>query len=166
MAQPAIRLFPDEPRIGLIGVRFPVELRVECLDPDELSTWPAIEGRLEYVGGRLLYMPPCADFQQDAAVDMAFVLRSWSETRPEFIVGGNEARMKLGGDIRAADAAVWRASETGERSGRVRSVPPVLAVEVAGQDEEERVLREKAHWYVQNGVPIIWLVLRTPARWS
>jgi Uma2 family endonuclease len=32
-------------------------------------------------------------------------------------------------------------------------------VEVAGQDEEERVLREKAHWYVQNGVPIIWLVL-------
>jgi Uma2 family endonuclease len=104
-------------------------------------------------------MPPCADFQQDVAMDVAFVLRSWSEQRPEFIVGGNEAGMRLGGDIRAADAAVWRAAQAGERRGRVRSVPPVLAVEVAGEDEEEPVLRDKARWYLAHGVRVVWLVL-------
>jgi Uma2 family endonuclease len=159
MVAPAIRLFPDDPRIGLIGVRFPVELRAEGVDPSRPSTWPAIDGRLEYVGGRLLYMPPCADYQQDVAMDVAYVLRSWSEQRPEFIVGGNEAGMKLGGDVRAADAAVWRAAEAGERSGRVRSVPPVLAVEIAGEDEEERVLKDKARWYLEHGVALVWLVL-------
>ena len=79
--------------------------------------------------------------------------------RPEFIVGGNEAGMKLGGDVRAADAAVWRAKEAHVRSGHVRSVAPVLAVEIAGEDEEEGVLREKARWYFANGVSVVWLVL-------
>ncbi len=159
MVAPAIRLFRDDPRIGLVGVRFPVELRAEGADPSQPSTWPDIDGRIEYVGGRLLYMPPCADNQQDVAVDVAFVLRSWSEARPEFIVGGNEAGMKLGDDIRAADVAVWRAADAGERTGKVRSVPPVLAVEIAGEDEEERVLREKARWYLDHGVSVVWLVL-------
>ena len=158
MVAPAIRLFPDDPRIGLVGVRFPVELRAEEADPARPETWPAIDGRLEYVGGRLLYMPPCADNQADVAVDVAFVLRAWSEARHEFIVGGNEAGMKLGDDIRAADVAVWRAADVGERSGRVRSVPPVLAVEIAGEDEEERVLRDKARWYLDHGVSVVWIV--------
>ncbi|MBV9947642.1 MAG: Uma2 family endonuclease [Myxococcales bacterium] len=159
MAAPAIRLFADDPHLGLVGVRFPVELRADGFDPERPSTWPQVTGRIEYVGGRLLYMPPCADFQQDVAMDLAFLLRSWSETRPEFIVGGNEAGMKVGGDIRAADAAVWRASEAGQRTGHVRSVPPVLAAEIAGQDEEERVLRDKARWYLEHGVRVVWLVL-------
>jgi Uma2 family endonuclease len=103
-------------------------------------------------------MPPCADFQQDVAVDIAFVLRSWSEAHPEFVVGGNEAGMKLGGDVRAADAAVWLASDLPPRSGRVRSVPPRLAVEVSGEDEEESVLRAKARWYLEHGVAVVWLV--------
>ena len=122
MVAPAIRLFPDDPLIGLVGVRFPVELRAEGVVPDQPLTWPAIEGRLEYVGGRLLYLPPCADFQQDVAMDVAFVLRSWSELQAGFVVGGNEAGMKLGGDVRAADVAVWRAADARARSGRVRSV--------------------------------------------
>lgn len=159
MVSPAIRLFPDDPHIGLVGVRFPVELRAEGVDPLQPSTWPKIDGRLEYVGGRLLYMPPCADYQQDVAVDVAYVLRSWSEHHPEFIVGGNEAGMKLGGDVRAADAAVWRAAEAGVRSGRVRTVAPVLAVEIAGEDEGEGALRDKAGWYLRQGVRLIWLVL-------
>jgi Uma2 family endonuclease len=92
-------------------------------------------------------------------MDVAYVLRSWSEQHSEFIVGGNEAGMKLGGDVRAADAAVWRAEGAGERSGRARSVPPLLAVEVAGEDEEERVLGEKARWYLEHGVKLVWLVL-------
>lgn len=104
-------------------------------------------------------MPPCADYQQDVAMDVAYLLRSWSEQRTEFIVGGNEAGMKLGGDVRAADAAVWRAADAGDRSGRVRSVPPILAVEVAGEDEEERVLEDKARWYLEHGVNVVWLVL-------
>lgn len=158
MAEPAIRLFPEDPRIGLVGVRFPVELRAQGFDPARPSTWPALEGRLEYVGGRLLYMPPCADFQQDVAMDVAFLLRSWSESHPEFLVGGNEAGMRLGGDIRAADVAVWQASDLKPRSGRVRSVPPVLAVEISGEDEEEPVLRAKARWYLEHGVGIVWLV--------
>lgn len=159
MVAPAIRLFQDDAHIGLVGVRFPVELRTDGVDPARPSTWPAIDGRIEYVAGRLLYMPPCADIQQDVAMDVAFLLRSWSEARPEFIVGGNEAGMKLGGDVRAADAAVWRAKEAHVRSGHVRSVAPVLAVEIAGEDEEERVLREKARWYFEKGVDVVWLVL-------
>lgn len=141
------------------GVRFPIELRPAGFHAEELRTWPEVEGRLEWVEGRLLYMPPCADTQQEVAADIVFVLRSWSEKHPEFVVGGNEAGMKLGADIRAADAAVWRRSEAGPAAGRLRHVPPVLAVEVAGQDEDEPTLREKARWYLQHGVRVVWLVL-------
>src|SRR5215510_11139064 len=115
MVAPAIRIFPDDPRIGLVGVRFPVELRADDQVTSDPSSWPEIAGRLEHVGGKLLYTPPCADIQQDVAVDIAYVLRSWSEQWPEFIVGGNEAGMKLGTDVRAADVAVWRAKDAGER---------------------------------------------------
>lgn len=107
----------------------------------------------------MLYTPPCADTQQDVAVDTAYLLRTWSERLPAFIVGGNEAGMKLGGDIRAADVAVWRAADVGERSGRLRSVPPILAVEVAGDDEDESALTEKERWYLGHGVGVVWLVL-------
>ncbi len=139
-------------------MRFPVELRTEGFEPQQPETWPDIQGRLEYVRGKLLYMPPCSDFQQDVAVDVAFVLRSWSEAHPEFVGGGNEAGMKLGGDVRAADAAVWLASDVAPRSGRVRSVPPLLAVEVSGEDEEEPALRAKARWYLDHGVAVVWLL--------
>jgi Uma2 family endonuclease len=159
MVTPAVRLFADEPRIGLVGVRFPVELRTDGLEPEDPATWPDIAGRLELVGGRLLYMPPCADFQQDVAMDVAFVLRAWSEGHPDFVVGGNEAGMKLGGDVRAADVAVWRADDVTPRTGRVRSAPPVLAVEISGEDEDEFVLRGKAQWYLERGVSVVWLVL-------
>jgi Uma2 family endonuclease len=111
------------------------------------------------VEGRLLYMPPCADIQQDVAVDVVHLLRTWSESHAGFVVGGNEAGMKLGADIRAADAAVWLRAAVGPSVGRLRHVPPLLAVEVAGQDEDEAVLREKASWYLRQGVLVVWLVL-------
>jgi len=104
-------------------------------------------------------MPPCADVQQDVAVDVVHVLRTWSEAHPDFVIGGNEAGMQLGSDIRAADAAVWSRVEVGPSIGRLRHVPPLLAVEVAGQDEDEAVLREKAHWYLNHGVGVVWLVM-------
>lgn len=160
MAEPAVKLLDDdEVLLRRTGVRFPVELRPFGLNGDDPRTWPEAEGRLEWVQGRLLYMPPCADIQQDVAVDLVHVLRSWSEAQPSFIVGANEAGMKLGQDIRAADAAVWRRADVGPSTGRLRHAPPVLAVEVAGQDEDELSLRSKAGWYARHGVAIVWLIL-------
>src|SRR5690606_16186277 len=77
----------------------------------------------------------------------------------EFVVAVNEAGMKLGDDIRAADAAVWRRSDVGRPIGKLRSTAPLLAVEIAGQDEDEQVLRGKARWYLDHGVAIVWIVL-------
>ena len=34
-----------------------------------------------------------------------------------------------------------------------------FAVEVAGTDEEEPALREKAEWYLKHGVSTVWIVL-------
>jgi Uma2 family endonuclease len=159
MAQSAVKLLDDdEVVLRRTGVRFPIELRPAGFAPDDPSTWPDADGRLELVEGRLFYMPPSADMQQDVAVDVVYVLRSWSETHADFVVGGNEAGMKLGADIRAADAAVWRSADAGPSVGRLRHAPPILAVEVAGQDEDETVLRDKARWYLSRGVGVVWLV--------
>ncbi len=156
----AIRLLDDDEIVlRKAGVRFPLELRPEGFQADDLSTWPEVEGRLEFVSGRVLYMPPCADIQQEVAVDVVYVLRSWLEQHPEFVIGANEAGMKLGPDIRAADAALWRREAVGAASGRLRHSPPVLAVEIAGQDDDEDALRAKARWYLDNGVAVVWLVL-------
>jgi Uma2 family endonuclease len=117
---------------------------------------------LEYVGGRLLYMPPCGDVQQDVAADVVFTLKMWTRAHPDFVVGGNEAGMTLGGETRGADAAIWRRSDLGPHTGGYRRVPPVLAVEVAGQDEGEPELSAKAHWYLDRGGAVVWIVLPAP----
>jgi Uma2 family endonuclease len=141
-------------------VRMPIELvPPPGFDPERLETWPHVDGRLEWVGGRLLYMPPCGDRQQDTAIDVATCLGNWVRTHPEFRVGGNEAGMKLGGDVRAAEAAVWRRQDAGPYTGQVRRTAPLLAVEVSGEDEDENALRTKAHWYLDAGVQCVWLVL-------
>jgi Uma2 family endonuclease len=160
MTRAAVTLLnEDEVILKKTGVRFPIELRPQGFRADEPATWPDVDGRLEVVRGRLLYMPPCADVQQDVAVDVVYVLRLWSSRHRGFVVGGNEAGMMLGGDIRAADAAVWSRAAAGPSVGRVRHSPPLLAVEVAGQDEDESVLRDKAGWYLEHGVSMVWLVL-------
>ena len=128
------------------AVRFPVELRQPPeMRLDDPATWPGVQGRLELVAGRLLYLPPCADYQQDVAADVTYVLRAWSESHQEYVVGGNEAGMLLGGEIRAADAAVWRAEDASPRVGRLRGRAPVLAVEVAGE-ESNVLIRRKSSW--------------------
>lgn len=160
MAPSSVRLLDDDEIVlKKTGVRFPLELRPNGFRSDDMTTWPDIDGRLELVDGRLLYMPPCADIQQDVAVDAVYVLRSWSAAHQGFVVGGNEAGMKLGSDVRAADAAVWSTTVAGPSTGRLRQSPPILAVEVAGQDEDEDVLRSKAQWYLQHGVQVVWLIL-------
>lgn len=107
-------------------------------------------------------MPPCGDVQQDVVSSVVHALCSWADSHPGFLVGSNDAGMMLGGDVRAADAAVWKRDQAGEHTGRYRRTPPVLAVEVAGQDEAEPELREKAQWYLSRGVTTVWIVLPTP----
>ncbi len=104
-------------------------------------------------------MPPCGDVQQDVAMSVAAVLESWTEAHPEWVAGGNEAGMLLGGDVRGADGALWRRGAVLPRTGGYRRSPPDLAVEVAGQDESEPELRDKARWCLEHGVKVVWLVL-------
>jgi Uma2 family endonuclease len=143
------------------ALQFPVELRPPAgFDPTHLETWPVLAGRLEYVDGRLLYMPPCGDTQQDTVTDVVVTLGIWSRAHPEFVLGTNEAGMHLGGATRAADAALWRVADLDAYRGGLRRVPPVLAVEVAGADgDAEADLLTKARWYLERGVAVVWLVL-------
>ena len=141
------------------GIRFPLELQPPPgFRPEDPSTWPDVVGRLEFVGGRLLFMPPCGDDQQDVASSVTMVLSRWRESHPEYRVGSNEAGMQLGGELRGADAAVWRKDALPPRSGGYRKVAPLLAVEIAGREEGEPVLTEKAGWYLEHGVSTVWLV--------
>lgn len=141
------------------AVRFPVELRVpDGFDAERLDTWPQVQGRLEFVGGRLLFMPPCGDEQQDTVADVVITVGAWVRAHPEFVLGTNEAGMRLKGATRAADAAIWRRRDLGAYTRGLRRVAPVLAIEVAGDDEDESELRQKAAWYLDAGVSIVWLV--------
>lgn len=141
------------------AVRFPLELPLpDGFLADRPETWPIIDGQLEFVGGKLLYMPPSAHRQQDTTVDVIAALAEWRRTHTEFVVGGNEAGMILGAETRGADAAVWRRDALGAYEGRYRRVPPVLAVEVQGELEDEVMLRDKAGWYLGRGVEVVWLL--------
>jgi Uma2 family endonuclease len=130
----------------------------EHFEPDRLESWPQSSGRLEYLEGALWYMPPCGEEQQETTADVVRVLTTWRQDHRDFVVGTNEAGMLLGGSVRAADAAVWRKSELGERTGGLRRVPPVLAVEVAGVEDTPALLQQKAAWYLERGVQVVWLL--------
>ena len=143
------------------STRFPVELVVPPgFEVDDPATWPRVEGRLEYVDGRLLWMPPCALSQQLVAVSAVRAVANWGDQHRDFLVGGNEAGLIVGKDARGAEAAVWRREALlgADRKKFVR-VPPILAVEVEGNEEGERELRAKAAWYLARGVQVVWVVL-------
>jgi len=144
------------------AVRFPVEMiPPEGFDAERLETWPRVAGRLEWVDGRLLFMPPSGDLQQDTTTDVVITLGGWVREHPGFVLGTNEAGMRLGGATRAADAAIWRRSDLGSYTGGLRRVPQILAVEVAEatQGDTEELLREKASWYHGVGVEAVWILL-------
>ncbi len=152
----------DDERLAFPRAVLPLPLELvppPGFDPDRLETWPRVEGRLEWVGGRLLYMPPCGDRQHDTVADLVTCLGLWGREHPEFAIGTNEAGMRLGDDVRGADGAVWRRDDVPRYTGGVRRVPPPLAVEVSGRDDTEAMLREKAHWYLDAGVRYVWLLL-------
>lgn len=142
------------PRIAL---RLPVALPLpDGFDVARPSTWPPITGRLEFVGGRLEYMPPCGEVQRRTAADVLTELNLWRRSHTEFVVGGNEAGMLLDGEVRAADAAVWSAAPAHDGFART---PPLLAVEVAGVHDTVDLLRDKARWYLDHGVTTVWIVV-------
>jgi Uma2 family endonuclease len=118
-----------------------------------------VAGRLEVVDGRLWLMPPCGDEQQDVVASLVGVLEPWSADHVGFVVGANEAGMILEGEIRGADAAVWRRGDAEPRTGGYRRKAPILAVEVGGRGEDEAALRGKAEWYLSRGVSVVWNVL-------
>ena len=141
------------------AVRFPIELRPpEGFDAEHPGTWPRVHGRLEFVDGRLLFMPPCGDEQQYTVTDVVITLGAWVRGHRDFVLGTNEAGMRLAGATRAADAAIWRRADVGAPTGGLQRTPPVLAVEVGGEDDPEALLRDKAAWYLSVGVEIVWLV--------
>lgn len=83
--------------VPLVAVRFPIPLPVPAgFDPERLETWPHVEGDLEFVDERLLYMPPTGDTQQDTCTDVARVLGNWRQGHREFVVGTNAAGVRLG----------------------------------------------------------------------
>jgi len=142
------------------SARLPLELNLpDGFDPRRLETWPRVDGRLEWVAGRLLWMPPCGQRQSATAGDVALVLGNWARTHPDFCFGTNEPGVILGEDVRAADAAVWRRSDIDPRWPGLSSATPVLAVEVGGRDERVSALRVKAHAYLAHGVTVVWVVL-------
>ena len=160
MARPAPSKH-DEETIPVPGsVRFPVELTPPAgFDPARLETWPRVAGRLEWVAGRLLYMPPCGERQSWTVADLVWTLGNWVRSHPGFVLGANEPGILLRDDVRAADATIWRRANARPASPGVARVPPLLAVEVGGRDEGESELLLKARWYLDVGVGVVWILL-------
>lgn len=155
MAAPQIDLVP----VPRGSVTFPVVLRPpRGFKAARPSTWPSVEGRLEYSKGNLLYMPPCGEEQSSVAASVSWVLVDWARRTPGFDVGGNEAGVILDGEVRGLDGAVWKSSGK-KRTNRFRRSAPLLAVEVQGEDETLDSLREKAAWYLEHRTTTVWLVL-------
>lgn len=103
-------------------------------------------------------MPPSGVRHQGTVADVVTVLMSWRRSHPEFFVGAAEAGMRLDDDTRGADAAVWRRRDVDPLTSSFVSVAPILAVEVQGRYETSRALADKARWYLERGVSVVWLV--------
>jgi Uma2 family endonuclease len=154
----AFNAYSEVTVVPRIAVRLPLALpEPEGFEMARPETWPGVTGRLEYVSGRLEYMPPCGEVQQRTVADVITELNLWRRQHPEFAVGGNEAGMLLGGEVRAADAAVWRGA--GRAHEGFARAAPILAVEVASVDDHPDALLDKARWYLTHGVETVWIVL-------
>ena len=108
---------------------------------------------------QVLFMPSCGTAREDTVTDVVVTLGIWARAHPEFVLGTGGAAVRLEEDSQSAAVAIWRREDLEAYVGRLRRVPPVLVVEVAGGDESENELREKAAWYLETGVEAVWLVL-------
>jgi Uma2 family endonuclease len=158
MSTPAA--YEDWVIVPRIAIELPVELPApDGFDPADPATWPVVHGRLEYVDGRLLYMPPCGGDQQRTAAGVVKDIAFWCDAHVEFVPGSNEAGMMLGDVVRGADAAIWRVRDVGPSAPGFHRTPPVLAIEIAGKDEPAEGLLEKAVWYLDHGVEVVWVLI-------
>lgn len=87
----------DPEVIELPRVVFPVELAPpDGFVPERVSTWPRVDGRLELVERRLLFMPPCGRDQAQTGSDVVAVLPTvWillPETREVSVIAGDVAQ--------------------------------------------------------------------------
>ena len=62
--------------------------------------------------------------------------------------------MMLAGDVRGADAAVWRRADVLPLTGGFPRT-----VEVAGRDDTVEALEQKARWYLDHGVEMVWIAI-------
>ncbi len=99
-----------------------------------------------------------SDVQQDVAAQVTTILTSYAESRPGLIVGTNKAAIVLAGQVRAVDAAIWRARDVLPHSGRARRGVPLLTVEIEGDPNHASLHAEAVAWYLTNGVSTVWLV--------
>src|SRR5438046_2090099 len=91
-------LYDDVLTIPRVALHLPLVLpKPPGFRPEDPATWPDLPGRLEYVKGKLLFMPPCGAEQQGVTTSTAGILDEWSTRHPEFFVGTNEAGMLLRG---------------------------------------------------------------------
>ncbi len=104
-------------------------------------------------------MPPCGDEQALVTGDLLYVLGAWGRQHPDFLVGGNEPGLLIDEEVRAADAIVRHRESTGGPQRGFLRVPPILTVEVAGEEQDEETLTQKARWYLRRGVQVVWLLL-------
>jgi len=99
-----------EPEMDVVvpaSTKFPIELEPPPgFVVDDPATWPHIDGRLEYVSGRLLWMPPCGRLQSRVSVSVVTILGVWLRTRHEFVGGGPVRGM----DLRMGPASPRRAT--------------------------------------------------------
>src|SRR5207244_2055070 len=116
MARPAPREVDEETIQVPASVRFPVELTPpDGFDPARLETWPRVEGRLEWVEGRLLYMPPCGKMQEHTVADLVTTLGIWVRSHP--VRGRDERGRRAAG---RGHAGRGRRSLAPRRRGRSR----------------------------------------------
>src|SRR5437773_10830486 len=132
----------DEETIPVPGtVRFPVELTPpEGFDPARLETWPRVEGRLEWVGGRLLYMPPCGDRQQYTVADVVATLVNWVRSHPRVRRGHQRSRHAT----RRRLAGRRRGDLAPRQGGHLRRRLPASASGACGRGRRPRRGRARA----------------------
>lgn len=95
----------------------------------------------------LLSMPPCCNAKEEALVDVVIALGGWVRSHPEFVLGTREP------------VAIWRRADLESCTGTLRRVPPLLAVEVAGNADPEDEMRERARLHLEGGAGGVWLLL-------
>ncbi len=113
------------------AISFPCALPVpQGFAPGDPTTWPVVDGSLEYYQGALWFMPPSGEDQQDTVSDIVTELTLWRCAHPAFIVGTNEAGMKLGDEVRARviDAGGERELTSEERTPPTELLPGLSPV--------------------------------------